>query len=437
MVVNLFCNTSQFDRGMKRSQQTVQQFSHSTMNTFLRLGRGTMGGLALMAVTKTVHAITQARKELNESEKTTQDYINAWAESVPVFGGASRAIRELAEELSGLAELQKQSKNIDEFIKNVDKLRTDLSRDVQLSSAVGEEKERLQALFKYQDALAKIAEEEKRIDAIKQHNANLDKQINAYKEKQKDRTGYYSGSYNDEIAALESQKLAVPKMPADLARMAKAAYENTQNAINQKKAEEEKAKILEQQKNFMEEINRLGEQTKLAQELKDIPDSLRPAFELLKQLPTLGLGAEQMKEAAEQIRNIIHDLKQIEAENAIKEKAKQMKEYAQSVRDMIKTPYQEYIEQINKLDEAYKKHAITLEERQKAEKMYWDEYKSKIKKPDLGGDSRDINERYMSVKGLAMSSSSLLEAVREQTAEAKKQTEYQRQTAQNTKTSLN
>lgn len=102
----------------KRILSDYAEFSKSSVKELIRsfVGKGTIAGIAAFAVTRIIDSITDAHKRLRESEKTATDYINVWAESIPLFGRVSRSIRELATELSGVNEAAKNLETVKSYV---------------------------------------------------------------------------------------------------------------------------------------------------------------------------------------------------------------------------------------------------------------------------------------------------------------------------------
>jgi hypothetical protein len=492
MVINLIANTSQFDRGIKGARNTLKGLQASgdivtSGMASMAIGFGVAAGSSRM-ITRSIDLITESHKRFREGNKDVADYINLWAEAVPVLGRVSIAVREASAEFSGLNAATEFSKKIDDYLENSKKLETKLQRNLQMGKASSIDRKNLQSLYEYQDTLDKINENEKLRQKLISHNLEIDRQIRDIQkgkiaaEKELSKSSYWwnedyksllqerVSNANENILFKQGEKSIIPN---DLTRFSKLAKDAYDFSLNLNKSQDSLAKIKKELDDFgktdfelfvdkirgsgstasLWEINSVYQQKlkneemlkqldlikqinlqisglQTQKELFGLPDFQRIPLELYKQAGNMGLDPAKLAEVNGQISDLANLLDQIEKKKVFAEKQKELKAYADSIKELIKTPLETFGEKVHKLNEIWKKGMISNEQWYAAFDIYKKDYESSIKKSQTpGGSARVIDYiSQISVTSLQRGGGqdNLEELNRKQLEENKEQTKHLR-----------
>lgn len=173
LICNLIARTESFESGMKKSQNSLYNLTHSiasTQRSLLNLARIGFGGILMTQISRVANEVTAAHKAFAESEKGWRDYMNVIAESIPFFGRASRALREMIEEIRGTRKLKEMTKSFDDLINKVSDLHEALSYKLKGIGLLPIEQTELNVLREYEQTLKKINILEDEANRIKKQN---------------------------------------------------------------------------------------------------------------------------------------------------------------------------------------------------------------------------------------------------------------------------
>jgi hypothetical protein len=452
MVVRFFAQTQEFDSAVRRSSQNFKsstnsiKASASEMKNFTSLAfKGTAFGVASFAAAKSLNMVTNAIQQFNSSEKQWRDYVNVIAESIPMFGMAAKAARNLAEELNGVSENKALDKIKLTFSETSGNLLDNLKNQLSLAKAPNETARQLEEirqnfektkkeitktwniqmpLEEFNNKLTEqIAAQQKNIDymenvrkdAVQTQKAGglwfadsqlalMDKKINTARQK---------------LGGLMEQRIQISPM-IDHMNTAKALRDqlikNVETAANQKAYTEEIEKSTKAFNNLKQELDSLFNDTRTPLEEATMK------WARLNELFYLGfINAELYGRGVKKIKD--------ELARNTEDPLKDIKEFSAGLTEDIKTPIEKFADAMTKVGAALRlgveNGGISAKQANLAKEFYKNKF---LEMPEMPtGDTRSIDERFMSIRGLAMGGGNTL--AEEQLAESKKQTEYQRQIA--------
>jgi len=365
----------------KRIMADYAASSQSQMSKFVNsfLGKGTMYGVAAFAAVRAINTITDAHKRWRESEKTTADYLNLWAESIPLFGSVSRSVRELATELSGLAEAEEKAAKVYKFIEAQTNLKESLEKSILRLNTPVMDRPKLDIQESY-DAREKELEKEQQLrQKIIDSNAEIQKQIDTLqKGAERDITGIFGKFHSRRIENLQRELIAVPP---DKSSMLAAMAKEQQLAL-----EELRSKPIEDiTASLQEQINTWGMNAgQIALYKAEIAGATAEELAHIQVMNWKLKALEDEKNAVEALKEA-QKKKDEEEAAAAKSRLEKIDLFVQSVRKMIQTPAQEFQEYQKKLEEALGLGMITQEEFYKARNKRAEQIFGKGK---TGADSR-------------------------------------------------
>ena len=350
-------------RGGLESLSSIWQNFRSTI-----MGKAGLAGIASFVVARVINSITEAHKIFRESEKGWRDYVNVWAESIPIIGNVARAIRGLAEEFSGLYEAQTKLKRATDFTKDMEDIGKGLQRALAMIGKSEGEQKRLDILNEYNDTLTTIETKEIAIKKTKEENAEIQKQINLLQAGGAP-TGpiaktkwAFGGSVEAEIARLK-EKFVEPGTTEPEKRVAKELYDKKfkeiQDAEAAMRAKLPRAVIEKQETSidsFVDSLKKLREESKANAETFGFLESKIKALALLKEALSKGFDVTELEKARNDIRDIEKSLAKIEKMEAFEQQKKQLEKYYNTLKEKALTPFERFKEEIKKMTLAWKEH---------------------------------------------------------------------------------
>jgi hypothetical protein len=351
---------------MEKANTTVDMGMKKIIGSIM--GRGTVYGLAALAVIKSIDMITDAHRRLRESDKTTVDYINVWAESIPVFGRVSRSLRELATELSGVYEAQELAAKKNKLTDHIQDLSVGYYRRAELRNAPNDkERERILAKQAYDDQLEKNRSSKEYIEILKERKTVEEKIKKLENEMQQ-------GAYGPGYMGVPTKGAGASYITQEIVRL----QDKLKNDLSFGNINGLDAKALKEYQDVLAKIE--------SKPFEDLNTQLRG------QIDTWGMNNAQMTvykaqlagikgEQLEQVRIMVEKLQMMddtkkkqeelaaaekkrneEEAAANKRKLDEMKSFSDRVKEMIRTPAQEFEEVQKKLQESLDKGFINQQE---------------------------------------------------------------------------
>lgn len=333
------------------------------------MGRGTVYGLAAFAAVKAIDSITDAHRRFRESGKQSwQDYMNVVAESIPVFGRVARSVRELAEELGGLAEAKDIAAKTSKLSDSITQMGEGYARRAELRNAPNEqEREKILAKQAYDDQTKEIEKKKDIETQILRHRKEIKSQIIELEKEQG--KGEFAPGYmgiptkirdNEKIAqkiADLKNKLAeiqTPNIPAIEAKALKE-YQETLAKIESKPFEDLNSSLREQIDTWgMNNAQMTIYKAQLAGIKGEQLEQIRIMAEKLQKMDDDKKMQEELAAAQKK--------KDEEEAAANKRKLDEMKSFSDRVKEMIRTPAQEFEEVQKKLQESLDAGMINQQE---------------------------------------------------------------------------
>jgi hypothetical protein len=330
----------ELDSGTKKTDNILKTFFGGV------LGRGSIYAVVAFAASRAIDGITDAHKRLRESDKTATDYINAWAEGIPVFGRVARSAREMAAELSGANEAAESVEKIKAAMKSLDELHSGMKSDY--------------------SSLTNTPAANAQMTAGTEHNARLDK-INASEK---------------ELTASKERLLKILDFIEHVPLMG-AKIEELKSKINSVGSDIPQART-ESLDLYIKRLAEIDEDA--AKPIRDITAALdeqiatfgKSAGEIaIWRAKLAGADPSQMANvimSANHLQGLEDEKKKVderiaaekkaadEALAAAKRKTQENESYAESVKKMIQTKEQAFAEEERKLEEIRKLKLITDEE---------------------------------------------------------------------------
>jgi len=233
-MLTLITKTETAER-MKVIEQYADQSKFSiekTLGIFFRAGLYTYAVKSVMDIGTAMH----------KAGREGQNMFEAFMSGIPILNRLAESARNLADEISGLAELREIETVRGGFEKSYLQIAESLGKSLRLQRAA-ENYDAINARLIYEERLKEIEALNKEADAIYKHNAAINEQIEALQKRQDIFKGGYGGVYwkvpqeetQKQIENLESFK--IPAMPSllTLRDQAKTEYDmSLRRAENQK-----------------------------------------------------------------------------------------------------------------------------------------------------------------------------------------------------------
>lgn len=357
LICNLIMRTGNFEAGAKKGSQSLYGLTGSiasTQRSMLNLIRVGFGGLLVTQIGRVANEITAAHQAFAESEKGWRDYMNVIAESIPFFGRASRALREMAEEIMGTKKLKETAKAFDELIIKVSDLHEALAFKLKGIRLLPDEKTKLNALQEYGQTLKKINVLEDEANKIRKQNPAFI------------------------MPNFEGMKTSALQI-----------YNDTLKEITrtQKSAEWQK------QSSFWNDLQeRINDANMELKGFSDIHQNIAKQMDKAREL----FKGENLT-VVNQLLELEKTLNQIEKNKAFTKLAEEVSQFADTVMEKLGVfNYQAYFDYLAKLQKAVMAGFISEAQAKKAAGLY------RMEKGFPEGETREIRPAYVSTRGLAI-----------------------------------
>jgi len=137
----------------KKSLYDFQKTTSQSMESISRV-------MSLGIIGRTIEGVVDGITEMHKATKEGTSALVAFTEALPVFGNVERSFANMYAELAGVADLLKGAEKALEALGKRSEYLGSMRRELALLNA-GDGADKMKALFKYQDMLEKIAQQEK------------------------------------------------------------------------------------------------------------------------------------------------------------------------------------------------------------------------------------------------------------------------------------
>lgn len=168
LVVNMIARTANFEAGMKRSKKSFTDFQKTTSKSVESLSRIVSMGVIGQLTRGVVDGIT----EMHKAAKEGQSSLVAFAEALPILGQIEKSFANMYAEIAGVADVLRGAELAMKTLGERSTSLNSMHREYAILQA-GDDANRLKALFKYQDAIEKIARQEKAMQEAKKLNPDI------------------------------------------------------------------------------------------------------------------------------------------------------------------------------------------------------------------------------------------------------------------------
>lgn len=370
-----------FNGGWKTYLGQTEEIASTSLNSIWQnfrqtfVGRAGIAGFVSFMAQKVFSEITQAHKDFRESDKGWRDYVNVFAESIPIFGKAMKSYREMVLEITGATEAVE---NANKFSKSLDNLADIGNRLRNTSMSIGADSQTLarnKALEEYRKILEEIAVEEakdlgldfagKKALALKNLNRTLEeirsaplKAMNDELQKQIDL--FYKGSvaiaiYEAKLKGANAEELKRITLSAiTLANM-------RDEEIQRQKAQEVEAakarkheQIYEEREPFNESLRKKRAELETDIATYRFSEPQRVAMESLKKALTLGIEGEGLERIKRIILDIEAAMSRLEQKKAFDQQKNQLNDFYKTLQEKVQTPVEKYKATMEKMTQAWR-----------------------------------------------------------------------------------